>query len=291
MDIFISYASEDRDRAETLAKVLVGLGWSVWWDRKIIAGQVFDHAIETALEEAKCVVVLWSHHSIRSEWVKNEAAVAVERHVLVPAMIDDVKLPLEFRRKQTANLIDWTGDHNHGGFDALCQGIRATLDSELLSPIIPHQPTMLRRFHPRMLVVTIFAGVAIFASASFVYFAQLAAKTSVAPQLIFVWSESTGWILRNDGNGPASNVVVAHRLHSMNKWSDPTVLYDIPKGDKVSICWVGHNPDKLIAVYSDMNRRLYTSFTDEDRTTISNGDSVRTWKDSEVRRLWERPCP
>lgn len=66
-DIFISYASEDRDRAEMLANAFTGLGWSVWWDRKIVTGQAFDHAIEIALEAAKCVVVLWSHHSIRSD--------------------------------------------------------------------------------------------------------------------------------------------------------------------------------------------------------------------------------
>jgi hypothetical protein len=78
-DVFISYASEDRDRAAELASALGAFGCSVWWDRKIITGQAFDHAIERELETAKSVVVLWSRHSIESEWVRNEAAVASER--------------------------------------------------------------------------------------------------------------------------------------------------------------------------------------------------------------------
>ena len=81
-DVFISYASEDRARAEMLAGALAALGWSVWWDRKIITGQAFDQAIEHALETARSVVVLWSRHAIASEWVKNEAAVAAERGVI-----------------------------------------------------------------------------------------------------------------------------------------------------------------------------------------------------------------
>src|SRR5579864_8974197 len=110
MDVFISYAKQDRDRARNLATALQAAGWSVWWDRNIKVGQAFDQAIEHALDSAKSVVVLWSKNSISSEWVKNEAASAAEREVLVPALIDDVKPPLEFRRKQTANLIGWDHD-------------------------------------------------------------------------------------------------------------------------------------------------------------------------------------
>lgn len=137
-DVFISYASEDRDRAGKLASALSAFGWSVWWDRKIITGQAFDQAIEHELETTKSVVVLWSQHSIASEWVKNEAAVASERGVLVPAIIDSVKLPLEFRRKQTAELIDWQGEPSHSGFQALCEGIANTIGAPLQQPI-PHQ--------------------------------------------------------------------------------------------------------------------------------------------------------
>ena len=135
-DVFISYASEDRERAAELARALGALGWSVWWDRKIIAGQAFDHAIERELEAAKSVVVLWSTHSIASEWVKNEAAFASERGVLVPAIIESVKLPLEFRRKQTADLIGWRGEASHGGFQALDRStVRVSSDYQRLGTV------------------------------------------------------------------------------------------------------------------------------------------------------------
>lgn len=136
-DVFISYASEDRERAGRLASALSACGWSVWWDRKIVTGAAFDTAIERELESAKSVVVLWSAHSIESEWVKNEASHAAERGVLVPAFIEDVKLPLEFRRKQTADLIGWEGDPSHAGFHALCEGIAALIGGSAPHPPLP----------------------------------------------------------------------------------------------------------------------------------------------------------
>ena len=106
-DIFISYASPDRDKARALAGVLGAKGWSVWWDRTIPPGKEFDEVIEAALDSAKCVVVLWSKSSITSSWVKTEAADAMRRKVLVPALIEQVKIPLEFRRLHAADLSRW----------------------------------------------------------------------------------------------------------------------------------------------------------------------------------------
>ena len=122
-DIFISYASADRPTAQTLAKALQDEGWSVWWDRTIPPGKSFDEVIETALNAAKCVVVLWSRTSVASDWVKTEAAEAARRHILIPALITEVTIPLEFRRLQAADLIGWPASQAKGGFQSLVDSI------------------------------------------------------------------------------------------------------------------------------------------------------------------------
>ena len=133
-DVFISYARADRARAERLAHVLGEHGWSVWWDRYIPPGKTFDEIIEEALADAKSVIVLWSHDSVRSEWVKAEASDAARRRILVPILADEVKIPLEFRRIQTARLIDWANLPANRDWDQLSQALAALLGGEIKTP-------------------------------------------------------------------------------------------------------------------------------------------------------------
>jgi len=185
-DVFISYASEDRERVQPIAEALVRQGFSVWWDRKIVAGQQFDRAIEQALDGAKCVVVCWSKDSVDSEWVKNEAAAGAERNALVPLMLDEVRLPLEFRRRQTVSLVGWDADEASAGFAGLCEGIRAVLlghvamDSGLRrndgTPVAPAQAgaqavdSRLRRNGGTKWIAALVAGVVVLAIALGAYF-------------------------------------------------------------------------------------------------------------------------
>ena len=127
-DIFICYSRQDQSRVKLLAEALHEVcGWSVWWDTHIPAGKTFDESIETSLDEARCVVVVWSEASINSQWVKTEAGEGLDRGILVPVSIDNAKNPLAFGEIQTADFSAWQGDTNAEVF----QKLRADLTSVL----------------------------------------------------------------------------------------------------------------------------------------------------------------
>lgn len=126
-DIFISYASSDREHAKRLADLLSARGYSVWWDRTIPPGRVFDEVIQEAINSARCMVVLWSQDSVRSNWVKTEAAEGASRSMLVPALVQEVAPPIEFKRIQAANLTGWDGREDFAELSNLLASIERLL--------------------------------------------------------------------------------------------------------------------------------------------------------------------
>jgi hypothetical protein len=139
-DIFISYATDDRARAEILAAALEQQGWSVWWDRKIPPGKAFDEVISEALNGARCVIVLWSAVSVKSNWVKEEAGRAVNRNLFLPALIDEVEIPLGFGRFQAARLIEWYQQSNAAELQSLLDSVRSMLQTEPSPAPPPRKP-------------------------------------------------------------------------------------------------------------------------------------------------------
>lgn len=155
-DIFLSYASVDRDKARRVAEALAGRGWSVWWDRDIPPGKSFDQVIEEAIEGARCVVVIWTRGSVESHWVKTEASEGLQRRVLVPVLADEVKIPLEFRRIQAASLVAWDGSQAHPEFAKLCASIEAVMGAPAPAAPKPAAAAPRRRWISALVV----AGVA-----------------------------------------------------------------------------------------------------------------------------------
>jgi TIR domain len=129
-DIFFSYAREDQAGAKQVVNALESKGWSIFWDPKIVPGQTWDQMLQKELDAARCVIVLWSRYSVRSEGVSNEAHEGKRRGILVPALIDNVpveSIPLWFRRIQAANLVGWSGNLPHAGFEDLTHAVEGIL--------------------------------------------------------------------------------------------------------------------------------------------------------------------
>ena len=90
LDVFISYASADRDCAEVLARDLEAEGYHVWWDSKLLGGQQFRKAILSQLEAARAAVVIWSRSSVESDWVYDEASRARSANKLITIRVADL---------------------------------------------------------------------------------------------------------------------------------------------------------------------------------------------------------
>lgn len=133
-DIFISYSSEDKTNVRLIAELFEQQGWSVWWDRQIPIGQRFDTVIEQELINAYCVVVIWTRRSVASEWVKNEANEASQSGKLVPILLEDVPLPLAFKRTEAALLMGWKGEPDHPELPLLFNGISQTIQKNKSKP-------------------------------------------------------------------------------------------------------------------------------------------------------------
>src|SRR5690349_15525815 len=107
--IFLSYAREDRASAQLLARVMEHHGHEVWWDKHLDSGEEFGAEIEAALDRSDVVVVAWSKNSIKSRWVRDEAAVGGDTGRLVPVTIDGSLAPMGFRQFHTMDLTGWKG--------------------------------------------------------------------------------------------------------------------------------------------------------------------------------------
>lgn len=132
--IFLSYSRTDIDHAKRIADALGRRGWSVWWDSNLQAGQTWEREIEKNLELASCVVVLWSHSSVESQWVRAEAQDAFRRGILIPARISEVNPPLIYRTIQTIDLMSWLAKADDNLIAKLLAGVGLVLQRASGSP-------------------------------------------------------------------------------------------------------------------------------------------------------------
>jgi hypothetical protein len=163
-DVFVSYKREDEVQVGRLVKALESAGLSVWWDRALPGGEHWRDNIESALEKAKCVVVAWTRRSVSPDgsFVKEEAARAARRNVLVPVLLErKVNPPLGFGEVQAIDLTRWRGRTRDPCFRDLVSAVQAKLAGQPVPP--PLGP--MKRLRQRLVVASAASAMLAVASA------------------------------------------------------------------------------------------------------------------------------
>lgn len=109
-DIFISYKREERGEVERLAAALRGLGFSVWFDASLAAGETFSDEIDREVRAAAIVLVCWSTAAAHSRWVKAEAQVGFSKGNLISTRVvgsEPFEPPVPFNSVHMEDLREW----------------------------------------------------------------------------------------------------------------------------------------------------------------------------------------
>ena len=167
LTIFLSYASADRERVRSIVDGLTNADMSVWWDRKIPAGETYSVVIGEQLKQADVVVVIWSRDSIASEWVQAEADRGKRRDVLIPVLLDDVAddLPLGFALLQAVDFRAWNKRSDAPEVTELVAAVKALVagseQEEQEEQVRPPERTLLSRLARRRTLIV--GGIALVA--------------------------------------------------------------------------------------------------------------------------------
>ncbi|GAA0325985.1 hypothetical protein GCM10009087_40390 [Sphingomonas oligophenolica] len=225
--VYIAYKREDELRVARLVQALEKSGVNVWWDRELPGGESWPENLEQRVETAGCVVVLWTHASTGPEnrYVRDEASRGLTHNVLVPVLLDRVRIPLGFGDIQAIDLSHWKGDPNDPFLQDLVKSIEAKLNGQPVPK--PSGPTARIR---RRLIYSAFstAGLAAIATFSFNTFG-VASKVCTMPGLQPSLSDGCGEI--GIGNRPNHDERMAwEQLPKANCQSLRTFVQTFPRG-------------------------------------------------------------
>ncbi|HZC99842.1 MAG TPA: hypothetical protein VFA46_06520 [Actinomycetes bacterium] len=127
-----------------------------------------------------------------------------------------------------------------------------------------------------------------------------AERRSRLPVLVFVYDGNRGWLLRNVGNGPALNIIVAQkhtRGSQAGDWYNPVRVPPIAREAEFPLSWLDPASDfGLGAVYQDFlsadvkgGGRVFTVTCGNDLNAVTPGRLLPSWAEREIWRHWSPP--
>jgi len=110
-------------------------------------------------------------------------------------------------------------------------------------------------------------------------------RASVRPVLVFEYLPGDGWHVKNIGQGPALNVIVAE--HGNSGWFHPVRIPPLSKDGATKLVWCLHdNEHGLGAIYEDGHGRRYTSKCLNDLSVTRRGWGFGPWQERHIGKLW-----
>jgi TIR domain len=123
--IFLSHSSDDKDFVEHLADSLEQRGVPVWYSGwEIRVGDSIVEKIDEALAQMAGLIVVLSHASVHSRWVREDLSAGLVRHLaegevgIFPVRVDDCEIPPLLRHRRYADFSQSTT-----GLDDLIEAI------------------------------------------------------------------------------------------------------------------------------------------------------------------------
>lgn len=113
LKVFLAHSSQDKPFVRWLAKTLINNGFMVWLDEiEMRVGDSLVGKIGLAVSESDYVVAVISEHSIVSNWVQKELALALAQELdsgdrkILPVLKSDVDIPPFLKDKLYADFRD-----------------------------------------------------------------------------------------------------------------------------------------------------------------------------------------
>jgi hypothetical protein len=121
------------------------------------------------------------------------------------------------------------------------------------------------------------------------YTSQRSAVSGRRPVLVFVYDTEKGWRVRNIGNGPALDIVIAKKRIG-GAWFDPVRIPPLPADGEFALTWCRFvNDVGLGATYFDIAAMPYSSKCGNDLSVTEPGRMLPAWKEENIRRHWNHP--
>ncbi|MBR4142602.1 MAG: toll/interleukin-1 receptor domain-containing protein, partial [Firmicutes bacterium] len=98
--IFVSYSHQDQRTVRGIADRLERSGYSIWYDRDIQPGSLWDDMIKSKLKDSAVVLMFISRNFVRSDYCRLELKLALEqKKTIVPLYLDGTKFEEDLQQQ------------------------------------------------------------------------------------------------------------------------------------------------------------------------------------------------